>query len=498
MNRVSPLLRLAFLCSALAAVAAPSQYPGSTPVPAHLKKGFSSINEKDCKAWLTILASDELGGRGTGQPGFQKAAEFIAARFKEFGLKPVGDNGTYFQNVPFQGTRLNPSSSYITCEGTGEVIMANGAFTIGSFASSAEGEGNAIFLKLSGNDPKIPDSASLDDAVVIVAAKKSTSALRRQLATSGAALVLTVSAEAPSSDWSSRPPGRQPRNSRVLQGAISNEAAKKLAAGCGVDAEVVDINIPASTSADVRTGTRKIRFVAKAESKTTNVPNVVGLIEGSDPALKDEIVGIGAHLDHIGTNSEGVIYYGADDDGSGSTALIAIARALSLTPQKPKRSVLFMAYCGEEMGLIGSGYYVNHPIFPLNKMTCHFQMDMVGRNEEGPNDKPEDNIDTTHLVGSKRLSMELHNLILDANQHVNFKFEYDEEGVYTRSDHYMFASNGVPIAFIFSGFHKDYHQPTDTVEKINFEKLANAAKLFYISVYNAANLDHMLKKDGKG
>ena len=94
--------------------------------------------------------------------------------------------------------------------------------------------------------------------------------------------------------------------------------------------------------------------------------------------------------------------------------------------------------------------------------------------------------------------MELHNLILDANQHVNFKFEYDEEGVYTRSDHYMFASNGVPIAFIFSGFHKDYHQPTDTVEKINFEKLANAAKLFYISVYNAANLDHMLKKDGKG
>jgi Zn-dependent M28 family amino/carboxypeptidase len=154
-----------------------------------------------------------------------------------------------------------------------------------------------------------------------------------------------------------------------------------------------------------------------------------------------------------------------------------------------------MAFCGEEMGLIGSAHYANNPIFPLDKMTCLLQVDMVGRNEESQNDKPEDNIDTIHLVGSKRLSMELHQAVLDANKYVNFKFEWDEEDVYTRSDHYNFAAKGVPIAFVFSGFHPDYHQPTDTMDKINFDKIVSTARLFYATALDAANRPAKLKKD---
>jgi Zn-dependent M28 family amino/carboxypeptidase len=145
-----------------------------------------------------------------------------------------------------------------------------------------------------------------------------------------------------------------------------------------------------------------------------------------------------------------------------------------------------MAFCGEEMGLVGSGHYASNPIFPLKDMVCELQMDMVGRNEQTNTEPASENVDTIHLVGSQRLSTQLHELCLEMNKYVGFKFEYDEEDVYTRSDHYQFASKGVPIAFLFSGFHPDYHRPTDTIEKINFDKIANTAKLFYLVAHEAA------------
>jgi Zn-dependent M28 family amino/carboxypeptidase len=126
-------------------------------------------------------------------------------------------------------------------------------------------------------------------------------------------------------------------------------------------------------------------------------------------------------------------------------------------------------------------------------------MDMIGRNEEHrrKGERPEDNLQTTHLVGSKRLSRDLHEVVIAANRHVNFTFEYDEESVYTRSDHYSFARKGIPIAFFFSGFHPDYHQATDTVEKINFEKLANTAKLVYLTAFAVADREQRLAMNEK-
>jgi Zn-dependent M28 family amino/carboxypeptidase len=162
-----------------------------------------------------------------------------------------------------------------------------------------------------------------------------------------------------------------------------------------------------------------------------------------------------------------------------------------------------MAFCGEEMGLLGSAYYASNPIIPLDKTQCLMQMDMVGRDSFGAQngdqrriDKLEENADTMRLVGSKRISQEYDDVIQDINQYVGFKFKYDAEDVYTRSDHYNFAKNGVPIAFQFCGFTPDYHAPTDTVDKINFAKLTNAAKLCYLTLFHVGNMDGKLKRNG--
>ncbi len=254
------------------------------------------------------------------------------------------------------------------------------------------------------------------------------------------------------------------------------------------------------------TPVQSAEIIVKTEGTITNVPNVVAFMPGSDNSLKGEYVGIGAHLDHLGIRKQegqpDVIYYGADDDGSGSTALLNIAKAMSLNPLKPKRTILFMAFCGEERGLIGSRWLADNPMFPIDKMTCELQMDMVGRDSDGVQngdrnrvDVAAENTDTMRLVGSKRISTDLHSTILDLNRHVGFKFKYDSEDVYTRSDHYSFAAKGIPIAFLFDGFHPDYHRPTDTVDKINFAKLTNAAKLFYLVGLNAANKEKMFARD---
>jgi Zn-dependent M28 family amino/carboxypeptidase len=157
-----------------------------------------------------------------------------------------------------------------------------------------------------------------------------------------------------------------------------------------------------------------------------------------------------------------------------------------------------MAFCGEEMGLIGSRYYTENPLIPLEKMVCLLQMDMVGRNEETATDKADDNVHSIHLVGSKRISTELHEITLDLNKHIGFEFEYDEEDVYERSDHANFARKGVPITFLFSGFHPDYHRPTDTVDKINFDKIVSAARLNYLVLQKIAGLPEMVKRDVGG
>jgi Zn-dependent M28 family amino/carboxypeptidase len=224
--------------------------------------------------------------------------------------------------------------------------------------------------------------------------------------------------------------------------------------------------------------------------------NVVGFLEGSDPILKKEVLVFTAHYDHLGIGSDGAIYHGADDDGSGTTAVLEIAKAFVRNPEKPKRSVLFITVTGEEKGLLGSLYYTNHPVIPLEETVADLNTDMIGRVDPNYENSP-DSSHYVYVIGADKLSSELRATLERANREtVNFKLDYkyddpnDPEQFYRRSDHFNFARKGIPIAFFFSGTHSDYHRPTDTVEKINFEKMANTIKLIYTTGWDVANATH--------
>ena len=291
--------------------------------------------------------------------------------------------------------------------------------------------------------------------------------------------------------------------------------------------------------------------------------NVVGVVEGTDPVLKETYVMFGSHLDHVGYSQTGagrggttdacrrrspaaqaavlaagkvvqrpaggqggnrgggqaapatpvaaplplgqrdVISNGADDDGSGSTAQLAIAKAFATGP-KPKRSVIFIWHTGEESGLYGSRYNADFPIVPLDKVQAQLNLDMVGRDD--CDDIEGDYSNSVFVVGGDRISTDLHNLIVATNsastKPLTLDYEMndpgDPEGVYTRSDHFSYASKGIPIAFFTTGLHPDYHRITDTVDKILFPKMARIAQLVYESGFSLANTDRVLLRDNKG
>jgi hypothetical protein len=462
----------------LASVSALAQYPGSQPPPTAWKQGFDSISAAEGRGFLSYLAGPECLGRGTGQPGYFKAAQFMAAHFQEYGLKPMGDRGTYFQGVPFWRSNVVDDGSQIQFIGSSQQLKSGQAFRMTSI--SAPISATSLVAEISGDDPQF-DPADLVNKIVIVKTEKPSLRMRSQILAAKPSALLFVRPSLPAAEYQVRRSAPSPdAPARSPYGYISDAGLRDLEGA-------MHFGDMASGAGSIKLSTSFARMNVKIASGDLMVPNVVGLLEGSDPTLKAEIVGLGAHLDHLGVQG-GVVYPGADDDGSGDTALLEIARAFHMNGQKPKRSLLFMAFCGEEMGLIGSGWYAAHPVFPNDKMVAELQMDMVGRNSFGAQngdqkriDVEAENHDTIRLVGSKRISTDLHNTILDMNKYVGFKFKYDAEDVYTRSDHYNFAKNGIPIAFTFSGFHPDYHQPTDTIEKINFEKIANTARLYYLT-----------------
>lgn len=260
--------------------------------------------------------------------------------------------------------------------------------------------------------------------------------------------------------------------------------------------------------------------------RTQYTRNVVGIVEGGDAKLKDTWVTFGAHLDHVGYAEgevtkgaagdirtgrspgavttgalEDRIWNGADDDGSGSATLLGIAKAFAQGP-KPKRSVAFFWHTGEEKGLYGSRYNADFPAIPNEKVVANLNMDMIGRNDK---DKIE-NANQVLLVGSDRISSELHEIVIDVNKKASKPLTLDfamndpadPERVYYRSDHYSYAVKGIPIIFFTTGLHADYHHNTDSVEKIDFVKMARIGQLVYATGMRVANMDHAPVRDNKG
>ncbi|MBE0423985.1 MAG: M28 family peptidase [Lutibacter sp.] len=227
--------------------------------------------------------------------------------------------------------------------------------------------------------------------------------------------------------------------------------------------------------------------------------NVVAFIKGSE--FPDEILVVSAHYDHLGMDKDGEIYNGADDDGSGTVAVMAIAEAFQKAVEEgngPKRSILFLHVTGEEKGLLGSKYYVNYPIFPLANTVSNLNIDMIGRSDEA-NEKDPNYI---YLIGSDKLSTELHILSEEMNnKFTKLKLDYtynldsDPNRFYYRSDHYNFAKNNIPVIFYFNGTHENYHRISDTPDKINYELLAKRTQLVFYTAWEIANRENRIKVD---
>ena len=235
--------------------------------------------------------------------------------------------------------------------------------------------------------------------------------------------------------------------------------------------------------------------------KTVETENVIAIIKGSEKP--DEYVVITAHLDHVGI-TDGEIYNGADDDGSGTVALLEIAEAFKKAADKgkgPKRSIVFLHVTGEEKGLLGSAYYADNPVYPLANTVVNLNVDMIGRIDPTRREK---NRDYVYLIGSDHDSIDLHELSEQTNaESVNMTLDYrfndknDPNRFYYRSDHYNFAKNGIPIIFYFTGTHADYHQPSDTPDKIEYDLLELRSKLIFYTAWNIANRDKRIVVDPK-
>ncbi len=283
--------------------------------------------------------------------------------------------------------------------------------------------------------------------------------------------------------------------SDTLEGRRTGEKGQKIAAKYIAD-QYRELGISPPVGYDNYYQEIPHKFI-KQESNSSS-ENVIAYIRGNEKP--DELLIISAHYDHLGNKGD-EIYYGADDNASGTSAVLTIAKAFQkekLDGNGPKRSILFLHLTGEEEGLYGSKYYTVHPIFPLSNTICNLNIDMVGRIDK----KHKNNPNYVYLIGADKLSSDLHKLSEDVNnKYIGLKLDYtyneesDPNRFYYRSDHYNFAKNKIPIIFYFNGVHEDYHKPTDTPDKINYEILAKRTKLIFYTAWEIANRENRLVVD---
>ncbi|MCF6222308.1 MAG: M28 family metallopeptidase [Flavobacteriaceae bacterium] len=285
--------------------------------------------------------------------------------------------------------------------------------------------------------------------------------------------------------------------SDILEGRRTGEKGQKMAANY-ITAFYKNLGLKAPEGHD-----NYLQEIPKAffnGKSNADSENVVAYISGSEKP--DEIIVISAHYDHLGMDGEEV-FNGADDDASGTSAVLEIAQAFQKAKKDgygPKRSILFLNLTGEEEGLYGSKYYTSHPLFPLENTVVNLNIDMVGRVDKKHEDKP----NYIYLIGADKLSSELHKLSEQTNKKYSqlkldytFNDENDPNRFYYRSDHYNFAKNNIPVIFYFNGVHEDYHKTTDTADKINYEILAKRAQLVFYTAWEIANRENRLVVDKK-
>jgi hypothetical protein len=480
-------------------------------------KAAATITAADMKKHLYIIAGKEMEGRDTPSPGLEKAAVYIEEHFKSLGLTP-GNKGSYRQYYPLykdsmlsaamkvNGTTLEMNKDFqpVTSNYTAEMFFSEIVFA-GYGIHDGEKRDDYKDLDVAGKAVIIVDGGPSDYKPVMRGREPSTSPSAKQRAAmaKGAVALLVVSKDYPRKNFTTTSRWRV-EGYRASMLPFTFTIAPGIAAMLmGEDGKDIFEKIKAGTLKSKSYSTT-LDLAYSKQVKTTNVSNVIAILEGTDK--KDEYVMLTAHYDHIGKTNDTTIYYGADDDGSGTTAILEMAQAFAEAKKAgkgPRRTIIFMTVSGEEKGLLGSRYYTNHPIFPLEKTTVDLNTDMIGRiGKEYLKDK--DSTNYVYVIGDDKLSTDLTPITDEVNNlYTKIKLDRkyndlkDPNMFYYRSDHFNFADKGVPVIFYFNGTHADYHRPTDTPDKINYPLMALRAQLIFHTAWKMANRNDMLKRDMK-
>jgi RpiB/LacA/LacB family sugar-phosphate isomerase len=489
------------------------------------------LDEKQLRVHLSILASDGFEGRETGEVGQRKAAAYLEAYYASLGFEGCND-GSYFQMVPMTNTQIRGGAVVVgedTLELAEEFLLYPGlevteltnekltfvghGIQTDSWNDYKKYKGGGVVLMRSGEPVDATGRSLLTEsgepsewsesanmkrelaqemgakAVVMVLSdedfemrksrmkrwmlRKSTS-LNREKEGEGTNLPTLFVSESQANRWlvGSKAGSLSEHNSALSKGKPAK--AEELAS-------MFNMNID------------QLRYSFEAE-------NVLAFLEGSDEELKDEVIVVTSHYDHVGI-IDGEIHNGADDDGSGTVTVMELARQFTNMVDRglrPRRSVLFMNVVGEEKGLLGSEWYADHPVFPLENTVANLNIDMIGRTDEAHSDDPR----YVYLIGSDKLSSELHEVSEYCNDtYTKLALDYtynapdDPNRFYYRSDHYNFAKNNIPVIFYFTGVHEDYHKPGDDAEKILYPKMAEIGKLVFHTAWHLANMDNRIVVD---
>lgn len=493
----------------------------------------SGITASNLRSYLKVLASDSLQGRETGTEGSKLASNYIANFLRNLGLEGRRETGAYLQPATFTFSRWSDTDVYVN----GERYRLLWDY----IADPKENENQAIikskdilYLGYGIDDPKYSDYKKVDvkDKVIMISngepwnAKKGISFITGTSDTSawskdinkklkvakekGAKLVLIMD------DNFKETLDKNRRNIMMPGPQMGDFKDKKLDIANNVYIS------PAIVKAIIGNSEKQFNKakekVAKGKPANATLPtdfvinmsknvsvlkdnNIVGYVRGK--SKPDEYVIISAHYDHIGKRGE-EIFNGADDNGSGSSAVMELARVFqeaTYQGNRPERSVVFLWFTGEEKGLLGSQFYSENPIFPLEQTIADINIDMVGRIDDKYKDKNINNY--IYVIGSDRLSTDLHKITEDVNQKYTqltldytYNAEEDPNKFYYRSDHYNFAKHGIPAVFFFNGVHDDYHRSTDKIEKIDFDTMAERTKLIFHIAWDLANRPDKIKVDG--
>ena len=499
------------------------------------RKMAEMITAAQLKDYLYYVASDEMGGRDTPSQGLDLTAKFIGTLLSRWGFKPAGDNGTFFQKIDLHRDIVNPASTTAALGGQnlsyGTDFFANpAAGTLAGVPVVFGGEG--WMYKAKGIEP-YKNIDVRGKVVVIYTGNFPRGVNPQELFTSGkrgdawadpmtyakqngAVGVIAIATPDVEKNWQTIRPFRERggyvvdklqegENTQLPTIYISRKAAENLFKGESNDFSKINeiFSSPAplpsfNFSADK---TASISVLTSTEKATTQ--NVVAIWEGSDPSLKNEYVAIGAHYDHVGTNQnargDDKIWNGADDDGSGTVAVLSIAETLAKTPKRPKRSVLFVWHCGEEKGLWGSEYFNKFPTVDVKQVVTQLNIDMIGRSRK-PDNTDKRNAELSgendiYVIGSEMMSSTLGAITKgtnDAYLKLGYDYRYDDpkdkNRFFFRSDHFNYAHNGIPIVFWFDGVHEDYHQPGDSADKIDYAKMEKITRTIFLTLWEISDL----------